>query len=150
MQYSEIVKGYEVSSDNYVVIEDSDLENLPLPTAHAIEINEFVPQNGIQGGLYFKSAYYVEPEDIGRKPYKLLLEALGLLLGERGSTELLRTGAEELRLIGRFELPHAELRADVQAILGHRDGLEGQAGRVVDQWAAADASPRHATIVALP
>src|SRR5205807_3109033 len=56
---------------------DSDLENLPLPTAHAIEINEFVPQNGIQGGLYFKSAYYVEPEDIGRKPYKLLLEALG-------------------------------------------------------------------------
>src|SRR2546421_4856891 len=77
VQYSEIVKGYEVSSDNYVVIEDSDLENLPLPTAHAIEINEFVPQNGIQGGLYFKSAYYVEPEDIGRKPYKLLLEALG-------------------------------------------------------------------------
>src|SRR5437868_13285813 len=47
----------------------------------------------------------------------LLLEALGLLLGERGSTELLRTGAEELRLIGRFELPHAELRTDVQAIL---------------------------------
>jgi DNA end-binding protein Ku len=75
--YSDIVKGYEVSSDNYVVIEDSDLENLPLPTAHAIEITEFVPEHDIQGGLYFKSAYYVEPEEAGRKPYQLLLQALG-------------------------------------------------------------------------
>jgi DNA end-binding protein Ku len=74
--YSEIVKGYEVSSDSYVVIEDSDLENLPLPTAHAIEITEFVPENDIQGGLYFKSAYYVEPEEVGRKPYQLLMQAL--------------------------------------------------------------------------
>jgi DNA end-binding protein Ku len=75
--YSDIVKGYEVSSDNYVVIEDADLENLPLPTAHAIEITEFVPEHDIQGGLYFKSAYYVEPEEAGRKPYQLLLQALG-------------------------------------------------------------------------
>jgi DNA end-binding protein Ku len=59
-----------------VVIDDSDLENLPLPTAHAIEIEEFVPGDGIQGGLFFKSAYYVEPDDMGRKPYLLLQQAL--------------------------------------------------------------------------
>jgi DNA end-binding protein Ku len=76
VQYSDIVKGYEVSSDNFVVIDDRDLENLPLPTAHAIEITEFVPEHEIKGGLYFKSAYYVEPEDAGRKPYQLLKEAL--------------------------------------------------------------------------
>jgi DNA end-binding protein Ku len=76
VSYSDIVKGYEVSSDNYVVIEDSDLENLPLPTARAIEITEFVPENDIQGGLYFKAAYYVEPEEAGVKPYRLLLQAL--------------------------------------------------------------------------
>src|SRR6059036_3026253 len=34
----------------------------------------------------------------------LLLQALGLLLGERGSAELIRAGAEELRVTGRFEL----------------------------------------------
>ena len=34
----------------------------------------------------------------------MLLGALGLLLGERGSTDLLRSGAEELRITGRFEL----------------------------------------------
>jgi DNA repair protein RecN (Recombination protein N) len=47
----------------------------------------------------------------------LLLEALGLLLGERGSAELLRAGAEELRITGRFELTLPELRAEVQRIL---------------------------------
>src|SRR6267378_1621402 len=47
----------------------------------------------------------------------LLLEALGLLLGERGSNELLRAGAEELRVIGRFDLARPELRSEVQEIL---------------------------------
>jgi DNA end-binding protein Ku len=74
--YSEIKKGYELGRDRYVVIEDSDLENLPLPTSRAIEIEEFVPEGGIEPGLYFKSAYYVEPEDAGRKPYHLLRQAL--------------------------------------------------------------------------
>ena len=76
VSYDDIVKGYEVSSDNYVVIEDKDLDNLPLPTAHAIEITEFVEQNEINGGLYFKSAYYMEPEEVGKKPYALLKQAL--------------------------------------------------------------------------
>jgi DNA repair protein RecN (Recombination protein N) len=47
----------------------------------------------------------------------LLLEALGLLLGDRGSTELLRAGAEELRITGRFELTRPELRDELQRIL---------------------------------
>jgi DNA end-binding protein Ku len=74
--YDDIIKGYEVSTDNYVVIEDKDLDNLPLPTAHAIEITEFVERNEINGGLYFKSAYYMEPEEVGKKPYALLKQAL--------------------------------------------------------------------------
>src|SRR5437660_11487020 len=47
----------------------------------------------------------------------LLLEALGLLLGERGSAALLRAGADELRVIGRFELSDTALRSEVQTIL---------------------------------
>jgi DNA repair protein RecN (Recombination protein N) len=47
----------------------------------------------------------------------LLLEALGLLLGERGSAELLRAGSEELRITGRFELDRPELRGEVGRIL---------------------------------
>ena len=76
ISFGEIVKGYEVGGDRYVVIEDSDLDNLPLPTSHTIEIQEFVPSDDINGGLYFDSAYYIEPEDSGKKPYALLKQAL--------------------------------------------------------------------------
>lgn len=47
----------------------------------------------------------------------LLLSALGLLLGERGSAELIRAGAAELRITGHFELTRSSLRAAVEAIL---------------------------------
>ena len=76
VSYGDIVKGFEVAKDQYVVIEDKDLENLPLPTAHTIEISEFVGRQDIQAGLYFRSAYYVEPEELGKKPYALLMRAL--------------------------------------------------------------------------
>jgi DNA repair protein RecN (Recombination protein N) len=48
----------------------------------------------------------------------LLLGALGLLLGERGSAELLRAGAEELRVTGRFELDSSAMRNEIETILG--------------------------------
>src|SRR3954462_7231529 len=46
----------------------------------------------------------------------LLLTALGLLLGERGSSELVRAGAEEVRLSGRFEITRPELRPEVERL----------------------------------
>jgi DNA end-binding protein Ku len=74
--YSGLAKGCEVSFANFVVVDDSDLQKLSLPSARAIEISEFVPLASIRGALYFKAAYYVEPEDMGRKPYHLLRQAL--------------------------------------------------------------------------
>jgi DNA repair protein RecN (Recombination protein N) len=47
----------------------------------------------------------------------LLLGALGLLLGERGSVDLLRAGAEELRITGRFDVEGAEVRGSIEKIL---------------------------------
>lgn len=47
----------------------------------------------------------------------LLLGALGLLLGDRGSAELIRTGADELRVTGRFELARPEQRAVAAELL---------------------------------
>jgi DNA repair protein RecN (Recombination protein N) len=49
----------------------------------------------------------------------LLLGALGLMIGERGSTELIRSGADELRVTGQFELNRPDLRLAVEAILEH-------------------------------
>jgi DNA repair protein RecN (Recombination protein N) len=47
----------------------------------------------------------------------LLLGALGLLLGERGSADLIRAGAEELRVVGRFELDTEEIRQQAESVL---------------------------------
>jgi DNA end-binding protein Ku len=76
VSYGDILKGYEVGKDRYVVINDKDLDNLPLATAHSIDIEEFVPRDDIEPGLYFKNAYYMEPEELGKKPYQLLRKAL--------------------------------------------------------------------------
>jgi DNA repair protein RecN (Recombination protein N) len=47
----------------------------------------------------------------------LLLGALGLLLGERGSAELIRAGTDELRVTGSFELNRPELKQPVERLL---------------------------------
>jgi DNA repair protein RecN (Recombination protein N) len=47
----------------------------------------------------------------------LLLGALGLLLGERGSADLLRAGAEELRVTGRFEVGNPDQRQEVERLM---------------------------------
>jgi len=47
----------------------------------------------------------------------LLLGALGLLLGERGNADLIRTGAEELRVTGRFEPTRTEQKSAAEALL---------------------------------
>jgi len=71
----EIVKAFEYSKDSYVEITDEDLEGLPVPSKHTIELTSFVSQAEIDP-VYFERTYYLEPEQIGAKPYALLLRAL--------------------------------------------------------------------------
>ena len=74
--WNEVVRGYEVGKGECVVIDDSDLEKLPLNSTHTIDIVEFCPDAEIEAGVYLKSAYYLEPEPVGVKPYALLRAAL--------------------------------------------------------------------------
>ena len=74
--WSDALRGYEVGKDEYVIITDSDLDDLPLTTTHTIDIVEFCPDSEIEAGVYLKSAYYLEPEAVGAKPYALLRQAL--------------------------------------------------------------------------
>lgn len=70
-----IVKGYEYAKDQYVILEDADFENLPIPTKHSIELSAFVDAAEIDP-VYHEKAYYIEPEQTGVKAYALLLKAL--------------------------------------------------------------------------
>lgn len=100
--YADIVKGCEVGADNYVLIEDAELENLPLPTVRQIKIGEFVRNDDIEVGLYCKSAYYVEPEHVGAKPYQLL----GRALKETGMTAVAKVAFRDREHLCALR-PHA-------------------------------------------
>lgn len=71
----EIVKGYEYSKDRFVIVTDEDFDKLPVPSKQAIELSAFVKGEEIDP-LYFEKGYYMEPEEVGRKPYALLVRAL--------------------------------------------------------------------------
>ncbi|MDQ3809715.1 MAG: Ku protein [Chloroflexota bacterium] len=71
----EVVRAFEYSKDQYVEIDDQDLENLPVPSKHTIELTVFVKQSDIDP-VYYERTYYLEPEQVGLKPYALLMRAL--------------------------------------------------------------------------
>jgi DNA end-binding protein Ku len=73
--YSDIAKGYELSSGEVVVLTDEDFSDLPLTTSRAIDVLEFVPLEQVDP-MYFSKSYYLEPDGAGAKPYVLLREAL--------------------------------------------------------------------------
>ena len=75
VQTDELVRAYEVSKDQYVEITDEDLEELPLPAKHQIELSAFVRSDDIDP-LYYEKSYYLEPEETGLKPYALLMKVL--------------------------------------------------------------------------
>src|SRR5258708_28781953 len=74
--WNEGVRGYEVAKDEFVLIDDKDLDELPLPSQHTIDILEFVAHEELGAGVYIKTAYYLEPRAVGVKPYYLLKQAL--------------------------------------------------------------------------
>jgi DNA end-binding protein Ku len=71
----EIVRAYEVAKDKYVELTDEDLDKLPLPSKHTIELSAFVQADEIDP-IYYQKTYYLEPEETGRKPYALLVKVL--------------------------------------------------------------------------
>jgi DNA end-binding protein Ku len=73
--YSDIAKGYELSSGEVVVLTDEDFADLPLTTSRTIDVLEFVPLEQVDP-IYFAKSYYLEPDAAGAKPYVLLREAL--------------------------------------------------------------------------
>jgi len=75
VETEDIVRAFEVSKDQYVEVTDDDLEHLPLPAKHTIELSAFVKADDIDP-IYFEKSYYLEPEDTGLKPYALLMKVL--------------------------------------------------------------------------
>jgi DNA end-binding protein Ku len=74
----ELVKGWEVSKGQFVIVEDADLEAIAQhDTSRAIEISRFVPLAEVDP-LFFDRTYFLAPSsaEAQRKPYVLLLSAM--------------------------------------------------------------------------
>jgi DNA end-binding protein Ku len=126
---SDTVRGYEWSKGQYVVLDESDFEAVPLKTVRSIEIEQFVPARRQDPGARFvKGSYYLEPEPVGRKAFSLLKTVLQesdlqavckIVLKDReqlaaldpfGPTMLLSTlyWPDEVRDVADLDLPQEE------------------------------------------
>src|SRR5947208_15353575 len=73
--WEDIVKGYEISPDHYVVVTNEELEGLDPKKTRTIDIEEFVDLEEIDP-LYYDHPYYLLPGQGAAKPYKLLVTAM--------------------------------------------------------------------------
>ena len=73
--YEDIVKGYELAPDRYVVIEGDELDALDPKKTRTIDIEEFVELSDVDP-IFYDHPYYLAPAAGGAKPYRLLLDAM--------------------------------------------------------------------------
>jgi DNA end-binding protein Ku len=71
----EIVKGFEVTPDRFVVLEPEELKALDPKSSRTIEIEDFVELAEIDP-LQFDASYYLVPAETAAKPYELLRQAM--------------------------------------------------------------------------
>lgn len=107
---SELVKGYEVEKDRYVIVKDEEIKEIAPPSSDTMEIVEFVKAEGIDP-IYFDASYFMAPEDAGKKAYHLLFETMRksgysaiakIAMHQREFTVVIRPHAEGLLLHTMF------------------------------------------------
>jgi DNA end-binding protein Ku len=76
VERADLVKGYEITKNKYVVLTNEELEAVRLETTHTIEIERFVDEKDIDR-LYWNDPYYLVPnEDNGVEAYTVIRQAL--------------------------------------------------------------------------
>src|ERR1051326_5872822 len=73
---ADVLRGYEVEPDQYVVFDRDELRDLQRRTSPTMEIVRSVRLAGIEP-VFFETSYYVVPDRGGEKAYAILFEALG-------------------------------------------------------------------------
>lgn len=69
-------RAYEKGEDDYVILEEEDLDSVQLQSARTIDIEEFVPSDSIEW-VYFDSPYFVMPADeVGEEAFIVIREAM--------------------------------------------------------------------------
>ncbi|CAN7762409.1 Ku protein [Pseudorhodoferax sp. LjRoot39] len=72
---AEMIKGYEVEKDHFVLFSQDELKALEEASSHVVDIVAFIPEKSVDP-LYYDKAYLLAPDKRGGKPYQLLMAAM--------------------------------------------------------------------------
>jgi len=76
VEHSDLVKGYEVSKDEYVLFDDEDFDKVKLESTRTLSIDEFVDVEDIDR-LYWDDPFYIVPEKgVGTDAFAVIREAM--------------------------------------------------------------------------
>jgi DNA end-binding protein Ku len=76
VERSDLVKGYEVSKDEYVLFDDEDFDKVKLESTRTIDIGQFVDEDEIDR-LYWDSPFYVVPEKgVGAEAFAVIRDSM--------------------------------------------------------------------------
>jgi DNA end-binding protein Ku len=73
--WRDLVRGYEVKKGEFVVLEPDEIEAAKPESSTTIDIGDFVEAAEIDP-VYFEKSYFLEPTEVGAKPFSLLKQAL--------------------------------------------------------------------------
>jgi len=70
------VKGYKLEGDQYLLIDDEELDNVALESTHTIDIEEFVPMSEVDR-IYLDESFYIVPQDdVGQEAFAVIRDAM--------------------------------------------------------------------------
>jgi len=76
VERADLVKGYQVEKDRYIVIDDADLEKLQVESSKTIDVEGFVDPEAI-GPLWLDAPYYVAPDGaVATEAFGVIREAM--------------------------------------------------------------------------
>ena len=75
LEREDIVRGYPIGDDQFVLVEDEELESLAPEKSREIDLRRFVPVDDINP-VFFERGYYLAPDSDATKAYRLLAKAL--------------------------------------------------------------------------
>ena len=95
VSWDEIKKGYEVTKNNYVVIDKEDIDKVKLKTTNSIEVKEFIDSDEFDP-IFIEKNYYIGP-DSGKKKNESANKAYSLFVKILNETKKIAIGKVVLR-----------------------------------------------------
>jgi DNA end-binding protein Ku len=155
VEADELVKGWEVSKGEFVMVEESDFEAIALQRSQSIEILRFVKAADVDP-MFFDRTYYLAPASAAaqRRPYVLLLRAMEqsgmaavgkFVLWGKENLCLIRSQENALVLETLFFADDVRSKSEIEEAVGEVELQEAELGLaeqlisgLVGEWEPAD------------